>query len=68
MTVEELNEVIRDRHADTNARLEEIRGMIEKQNGRVARAEEEITKLRIADAYWAGSVVAVIAIIKLLLG
>ena len=61
MTVEESHGVLNDK-------LDEIRALVEKQNGRVTKAEEDITKLKVADAYWAGGVVAVVAIIKLLVG
>lgn len=61
MTVEESHEVLNDK-------LDAIRGLVEKQNGRVSKTEEDITKLKVADAYWAGGVVAVVAIIKLLVG
>ena len=61
MTVDESHEVLNDK-------LDEIRSLVEKQNGRVTKAEEDITKLKVHDAYWAGGVMVVLAVIKLLVG
>ena len=61
MTVDELHDVLAER-------LDGIRTQLERQNGRVGKVEEDVTKLKIADAYWAGGVVAVVAIIKILVG
>ena len=61
MTVEESHEVLNDK-------LDSIRELVEKQNGRVTKAEADITKLKIQDAYWAGGIVVILAVVKMLVG
>jgi len=61
MTVEESHQVLKDS-------LDAIKELVERQNGRVTKNEDDITKLKVADAYWAGGVMAILAVIKLLLG
>ena len=59
MTVDELHDVLAQR-------LDGIKEALDKQNGRVAKLEDGITALKIRDAYWAGGVVGILGLIKLL--
>ena len=61
MTVDELHEVIQREFDGVNGRLDKL-------NGKVDRHDEEITGLKIRDAYWAGGMAVVVLVIKLLLG
>ena len=59
MTTEELHDVLMDR-------LDSIKDSVDRQNGRVSRLEDGLTSLKIRDAYWAGGVAGVLALIKIL--
>ena len=59
MTVDELHDVLAQR-------LDGIKEAIDKQNGRLGKVEAEVTGLKIRDAYWAGGIVGVLGLIKLL--
>jgi hypothetical protein len=70
MTVDELREVLDERftrhekHED--AQYGQIIERLDSINGKVAEHEREITAGKIRDAYWAGGVVAVLGLIKVL--
>lgn len=59
MTVDELHDVLAQR-------LDGIKEVLDKQNGRVGKVECEVVSLKIRDAYWAGGIVGVLGLIKLL--
>jgi hypothetical protein len=70
VTVDELKEVLDERfgrhekHADEQH--DAIISHFDRINGRVSAAEKDIRSLMIRDAFWAGGVVAVSAILRLL--
>lgn len=70
MTVEELHNVLTQRLDDLEEsrgdRHDELMGRLNSINGRVGRAESDIVSLRIRDAWWAGGVVAVLAVLRAL--
>ena len=70
MTVEELREVLDERFDAQAKHRDELHmvviGRLDSINGRVAEHEREITTGKIRDAYWAGGIMAVVALIKLL--
>lgn len=72
MTIEELHDVLKDRldeiEANRTERHHEVVNRLASINGRVASHDSEITGLKIRDAYWAGGVMSVLALLKLLLG
>ena len=68
MTVEELHSILKDKHEEIGRRLTDIQAGIDKINGRVGRNTDAIWGLKVRDAFWAGGVVAVMALIKLLMG
>ena len=70
MTVGELKEVLDERferyekHEDTQHGA--IITHLERINGRLGKHDDAITGLKIRDAYWAGGVVGILGLIKLL--
>ena len=70
MTVDELKEVLDERFKLHEKHEDEQHGAIighfDRINGRVGEHEKDIRSLMIRDAFWAGGVVAVVAIIRIL--
>ena len=66
MTTEELHEVLKDRHADIGNRLDDIKDLIKAQNGRVTKLEDSVTGLKVADGIWAGGILGIMGLLKLL--
>ena len=70
MTVDELKEVLDERFDAQRIHRDELHGVIigrlDAINGKVAEHEREITAGKIRDAYWAGGIMAVIGLFKLL--
>lgn len=70
MTVDELHDVLASRLDDLEANRTERHGEIvhrlDSINGKVSGHDREITGLKIRDAYWAGGVAGVLALVKLL--
>ncbi len=70
MTVDELREALRDQtailEAGRNERHAEVMRRLDGINGRVNRHDDEITGLKVRDALWAGGLMGIIGLLKLL--
>ena len=68
MTVEELHDVLTDKldgmEEGRKERHAELVGRLDKINGRVGRHDDEISGLKVRDAFWAGGLAALAALLK----